>query len=494
VPPDPETLIKQGEKHVSLGENARALSVYQRFLRSIPNHPSRHSIAMRSGQLMLLLARYDDAIKHFKRMAERDGTDTQALYNLAQSLAFANRLEDAAEAAERLLRADPTHVEGIARRANLLSYLGRADEASAVIDESERQGVRHHTVELALAGLAPKLGRMEESVKRMRAILDEGGLERGPHADLLFKIGYLLDKLGRYDDAWNAVSEANALIESPWNAGSFRRSIDRLIEIQGADAIRALPEPMDPASDAVFVLGSPRSGTTLLEQIISAHPDGATAGELPTLKDAVLALTGSPGGVADDPSRLRKVDVVKASSAYLGDLRARTGKAKRRVDKSPGNWQFLGTGSRLTPEAHVIYSVRDPRDTAISCYFRHFVSGHQFTTSMDRLGHYLAAERRLMRHWEQALREGSPRLKMTRAVYEEVVASPEREARRLIEFIGLPWNDACLRFHEKKKIVNTLSVDQAGQGVYAGSTERWRRYERYLAPFLEAFGEGAPEG
>lgn len=493
MPPNPDILLRQGQACVNAGDHAGAIEAYTRFLKTSPSHPSRRGISIRVGQLMSLAGRHEKAVTHLKRVVDRDKRDTEAIYALAQAQAFASKLDDATATVERLLAIDPDHPEGLARRATLLNYLGRAEEGGALLDEAHARGLRHWSLELALAALAPRLGRSEEAVERMRAMVDAGGLDKQEHADLLFNIAYLLDKLGRYDEAWEAAARGNALEPSSWDAGGFTAYIDRLILTQTPEALRALPEPMDRASDAILILGSPRSGTTLLEQIIAAHPKAATAGEISALHDSLLALIGAPGGIVEDPRRVRPADMIKASGAYLSELRARAGKATRRIDKSPPNWQLLGTGSRVLPEARVIFTERDPRDTAISCFFRHFIAGNHFTKGLDRLGVYLAGKQRLVRHWERTLPEAALGLAFTRAVYEDVVAHPEREARRLVEFAGLEWDDACLRFGESKKIVSTLNADQSGQGVYTGSAQRWRRYEKHLAPLLEAMGDEAPD-
>ncbi len=492
MPPNPDMLLRQGQACVNAGDHAGAIEAYTKFLKGAPSHPSRRGISIRVGQLLMLAGRHTKSVAHLKKVVDRNTRDTDAIYALAQAQAFATHLDDATATIERLLTLDPDHAEGIARRATLLNYIGRADEGGAVLDEAASRGIRHWSLELALAGLAPKLNRMEESVDRMRAMIDAGGLDTPEHAELLFNTGYLLDKLERYDEAWEAVARGNALEPAPWDPGAFTAHIDRLIQTQTPESLRALPEPMDRAGDAVLILGSPRSGTTLLEQIIAAHPQAATAGELSALHDALLGLTGAPGGAVEDPKRVRPADMIKASGAYLSELRTRAGKATRRVDKCPPNWQLLGTGSRVLPEARVIFTERDPRDTAISCVFRNFVTGNHFTTRLDWLGAYLAGKQKLVRHWERVLPEAAPALRFTRAVYEDVVASPEIEARRLVEFVGLPWDDACLRFGEARKIVTTLTADQTGKGVYTGSTQRWRRYEKHLAPLHEAMGDEAP--
>jgi len=492
VPPSSNMLLKQGHACVNAGDHAGAIEAYTRFLKSAREHPSRRMVSLRIGQLMMLMGRHAKSVAHFKKMVDRDKRDADALYGLVQAQAFLAQLDEANATVDRLLAIQPDHPQGIARRATFLNYFGRPDEGGETLDEAERRGVRHWSLELALAGLAPKLGRMDESVDRMRAIVQGGDLDKQEHAELLLNTGYLLDKLERYDEAWEAVSEGNAVEETPWNAPGFARHIDRLIETQTVEMLRALPEPMDRASDVVLVLGSPRSGTTLLEQIIAAHPQAETAGELSALHDGLATIRAGQGGASVSSSRIRPADMIKASGAYLTELRSRAGKATRRVDKCPSNWQLLGIGARVLPEARVVYSDRDPRDTAISCFFRHFVTGNYFSKQLDWLGVYLASKQRLMRHWERVLPEAAPALGLTRFVYEDVVASPESQAKRLVEFAGLPWDDACLRFNEKKRIVATLTADQAGQGIHTGSAQRWRRYERHLGPLLDAMGDEAP--
>lgn len=489
--PNPNALLQQGHTLTDAGRHNEAIEVYQKFLKTVNTHPSRHGVSLRVGQLLMLAGRHAKSVAHFKKMVDRDGRDIDALYGLVQAQAFLAQLDEANATVDRILTLEPDHAEAIARRATFLNYLGRPEEGGAVLDEAAQRGIRHWSLELALAGLAPKLGRSEEAVDRLRAMLGEGDFDEKERSEMLINLGYLLDKLGRYDEAWEAVTEGNAPESAKWNADGFARHMDQLIETQTPEMLRGLPEPVDRASDVLFILGSPRSGTTLIEQIVGAHPDASSAGELTALHDAMDSIKQSQKG-AFSVSRIRPADMIKASGVYLAELRARAGKSATRIDKSPPNWQVLGFASRMLPESRVIYADRDPRDTAISCYFRHFVSGHYFSRRLDWLGVYLAAKQRVMRHWERVLPEAAPGVQLTPAVYEEVVANPDEEARRLVEFAGLPWDDACLRFNEAKKIVPTLTADQAGKGVYKGSAQRWRRYEKYLGPLLEAMGDEAP--
>ncbi len=478
-------LLSQGEKLVNAGDYAGAIEVYSKFLRAHPGHLSHSKVSLRYGQLLMLGSRFEKAASHFKRLSSRRPRDPEVLYAFAQALAFSANLEGATGAIERLLAISPDHAEGVGRRIAFHQYAGELDEALEAVRDADRRGLRHWAIELAFAGLAPRFGLDDESISRMRSVLDEGGLDREEHAALLFNIGYLLDRVERYDEAWEAIARANAVNARNHDPDRFDRDIEMMIASVGAERLRAIPGPMDPGEDVVLVLGSPRSGTTLVEQILAAHADVETAGEL----DALFA---GAGALHTGASAVRRQDVIKASGMYLTELRSRTGKAKRRIDKSPHNWQCLGAASRFIPSARVIYCERDPRDIAISCYFRNFVAAHEYTARLDWIGRYLVSMRRLMRHWERVIGESSDTFAMTSVRYEELVADAPGESARLVEFLGLEWDEACLRFGEKKRIVSTLNTDQVGRGVYTGSTQRWRRYEQYLAPLLEVMGDEAP--
>ena len=229
----------------------------------------------------------------------------------------------------------------------------------------------------------------------------------------------------------------------------------------------------------VFVVGMPRSGTSLTEQIISSHPSAMGAGELAFWADAVheheaLVKEGS----LDDSNRKKLVE------AYLRVLEARSGDAPRIVDKAPVNSDYLGVIHSAFPDARIIYMQRDPIDTCLSCYFQKFVVSLNFTMDLSDLADYYRQHRRLMTHWRAVLPPGT----MLDVPYEELVADQEGWTRKILDFLGLEWDERVLNFHETKREVATASFWQVRQKIYKNSVQRWRNYEKFIGPLRDLKG------
>ena len=236
----------------------------------------------------------------------------------------------------------------------------------------------------------------------------------------------------------------------------------------------------------VFVVGMPRSGTTLAEQILASHPCACGAGELHDIGQIVIKLAEGLGGPEQYPNSLGRLDpapVRALAEAYLDQLRQRCGEAARVVDKMPLNYQHLGVIAALFPRARVVHCRRDPIDTCLSCYFQDFARPLPFGPDLAHLGHHYREYERLMAHYTRVLP-----LPLFELRYEELTADQEAVSRRLLDFCGLDWDDRCLRFHETARTVNTSNALQVRQPLYRSSVGRWKRYEAHLAPLLEALG------
>ncbi len=231
----------------------------------------------------------------------------------------------------------------------------------------------------------------------------------------------------------------------------------------------------------MLIVGMPRSGTTLVEQILASHPAVFGAGELPHLGRIATAGTAP---YLDFMATLDRAESRRLAARYLDRLHDFSADVRRVTDKMPDNYLLLGMVAVLLPRARVIDCRRDPLDTCLSCYFQHFSRGHDFTNSLADLAAYYLAYRRLMAHWREVLP-----LPILELRYENVIADLEGEARRLVEFCGLEWDEACLAFHENARPVHTASNVQVRQRLFTTSVERWRRYECHLGPLLDALGE-----
>jgi hypothetical protein len=233
----------------------------------------------------------------------------------------------------------------------------------------------------------------------------------------------------------------------------------------------------------IFIVGMPRSGTTLIEQILSSQGEVFGAGELKDFANLSFGIRGRddaefPEYMADvAPEQLREL-----ARSYLEALQRRAPTAKRIVDKMPYNFKLIGLVHLLLPNARIIHTRRDPRDIALSCFSLIFGDGHEFTYDLGALGRYIRAYETLMEHWRRVLPAGA----MLEVQYEDIVEHLEEQARRIVRYCGLEWDDACLAFHKTERVVGTASVNQVRQPIYRSSIGRWRFYESQMQPLLKA--------
>jgi hypothetical protein len=234
----------------------------------------------------------------------------------------------------------------------------------------------------------------------------------------------------------------------------------------------------------VFIVGMPRSGTTLVEQILASHGDVHGGGELPHLFNAMDTMPLNNPDKIEFPQNLALADAFALNSAaqyYLDRLHQLAPCAARITDKLPGNILHVGIIARILPAARIIHIRRNAMDTCLSCFAQNFGERLSFTTDLDHLAAYYAGYDRISRHWGKVL--PSRWLELS---YEDLVADTEGESRRLLDFIDLPWDPVVLNFHDSGRIVSTASYDQVRQPIYRGSIDRWRNYSENLQPLLAA--------
>jgi hypothetical protein len=238
----------------------------------------------------------------------------------------------------------------------------------------------------------------------------------------------------------------------------------------------------------------PRSGTTLVEQILDSHPEVFGAGELLDFTRVVhqaeqlgsrgATRLGGKGGYTDWLAGASENQLDALAGLYLSRVTSFAPRARYITDKLPFNWMHLGLISRIFPQSHVIHVVRDPLDTCVSCYMTHFEDSVAYSTDLTYLGMQYNDQVKLMAHWRSVLE-----LPILEVSYEALIADPENQVRRVLSFLDLPWDERCLSFHENKRVAWTASVDQVRRPMYRTSVGRWKNYAAHLGPLMAALGE-----
>ena len=270
-----------------------------------------------------------------------------------------------------------------------------------------------------------------------------------------------------------------------YDPAAFEHLTGPQIDYFTRERVRAMPKATLRSDKPVFIVGMPRSGTSLVEQILASHPAVHGAGELDFIHHiwvGMLGMLGSNfGKYPKCLDNLTTEQVDGMADVYLSPLVAMKPDAVRITDKMPLNFLHLGLIASLFPSARIIHCRRDPMDTCLSCFMTHFNYPQPFQHDLEHLGHFYRLYEKLMGHWKTVID-----LPMLEVSYEEVVADPEAQSRRMVEFLGLPWNDDCLKFHQTKRPCATASVMQVRRPVYGSSVGRWRHYEKHLGPLKSA--------
>jgi tetratricopeptide (TPR) repeat protein len=476
-----------GTFHMEAGAITEAESAFGAALEHDPGHAQARAnlAAARSyrgdsaGATRLLL-------EAFKQRPQDTGIQVQ----LGNTLIQTGNLGTAEKMFRRALRLDPQQVDAAAGLATVWERQGRAADARALVEPLVESGHRRPNL-LSAWGLAC---RRTGDLDRPIAVLEEtlgGPLPAAARFTLGHVLGDLHDKRGDPAGAMRAHGAANAADERPYDPAEQARTTDatlarsRRAQVDTWAQATPLPGPR-----LVFIVGMPRSGTSLTEQILGAHPHvhpGGEREELPRLIDSLVqqVAPGQPWVAAAE--RLGPETLTDAARWYRERVCAGAGEARIVTDKMPLNYRYLALLSRMFPQAAFVHTLRAPLDTALSCYFASFNFAYAFTNRLDWLGHWLRDHDRLLAHWQAEL--DAP-LHVSR--YEDLVTDLESRVRALLGFLDLPWHPGCLEFHRSARMVNTASYAQVRRPIYASSVGRSDRYRPHLAPLIEAMGR-APD-
>jgi tetratricopeptide (TPR) repeat protein len=496
-----------GNALLSLKRYEEAATSYQQALALRPNAPGAHA---NLGNALYALGRPQEALVHCRRALELEPDSAEAELLMGNALFDLGLLDEAAASYARALELKADYTEAHIAAGKVLRQTGRIAEA----EESCRKALSlaaDSSEALALLGeIQADRGRFDEAetlLRRAIAIAPDqpeawAGLVRyrkmqpdaawlaaaqrllgqslgvGQEINLRYALGKYFDDVEEFDNAFSSYRLANELKKRStpkYDGERLARRVDQIIALYDADWLGRARAQGNDSARPVFIVGMPRSGTTLTEQILASHPEAFGCGELRFWHTACVDYESST--LRESESR---EGLPAAAEKYLSLLAGFSTDASRVIDKMPANFMNLGLIHAALPHARILHMRRNPQDTGLSIYFQIFSNTYLYANDLEDIAHYFTQYSRLMMHWRSTLADGT----ILEVPYEKLVADPEPWIRKIVQFVGLPWDPRCLRFHETERTVSTASNWQVRQRITTSAAGRWRNYEKYLGPLL----------
>ena len=443
-----------GETYVEDCQPEKSIQVYHKALGLDPGNARTHA---RIGAALLSQGKYDEALMQYKKALKFQHDDPDILLGMIEVCDSMGEYEQAYNLLLPLLEKPTANVIAVLRFASLCTQVDRCKEAVVMLENL----LEHDNL-------------LPEAMRKIH-----------------FALGKLHDSTGNYDEGFKHFRMANNLKHFTYEIQRFSDLTQMLINAYSKETLTKLPRTTNTQEEPqpVFIVGMPRSGTSLVEQIIATHSQVFGAGELGFIPRLVANMAGELGSKEPYPhcvqSLTHKILSVLSKRYMKYIMSLYTGHPRIVTDKMPENFLHLGLIELLFPQSKIVHCIRDPLDTCLSCYFQEFSGTHHYAYDLTSLGAYFYQYRKIMAHWDQVLT-----LPILEVRYEDMVFNTESTCRAIFDFLGLGWEDQCLLFHQSRRVVNTASKKQVKQPIYTGSIGRWKHYEAHLGPLIAALEKG----
>jgi len=463
------------------------------FRRAVSYAPDYAEAQIDLGRVLKEQHRLEDAINAFETAIELEPDNFQPWFLLASVLAPAARTYDAIEAYQKVLEIRPRHAGAYLGLGHTLKTVGRQEEAIEAYRECIRLKPNNGEIYWSLANLKTYT-LTDDDIAAMQAQLtedetedgEEDGMDSQSRVNFLFALAKAYEDRGDFNAAWEYYEEGNSTQRMEENYDPVRTETinDEIIEVFDQDLFANLSGHGHPSPEPIFIIGLPRSGSTLLEQILASHSMVEGTAELPYAGLVATSMNPNRADGVTYPHAVRDLkpeDFHRLGQDYLNMARIhRTEGRPRFIDKMPNNFPSVGLLRLILPNAKIIDARRYPLDSCLSCYRQLFARGQSFTYDLTDIGEYFLQYQRMMDHWHEVL----PGRCLT-VQYEEMVTDFDQQVRRLLEFCNLPWEENCARFYETERPVRTASSEQVRQPVYTGSINFWRNHESHLDELID---------
>ncbi len=486
------------EAHFNLGNVLKELhrlgEAAASYRRSIDLNSGLSEAHFNLGQVLQMLGYGDDAVASFRHVIELRPDYAAGHTALANALRVIDRSQEALECYARATAIDPDDAEAHYSHGTLLREMGSLEEAQAAFDRALAIDPHAIKTRLYLAKIATDTPN-DGTIAEMEAMLSDSARSAADRTALLFALGTAEDKLGRYDEAFAHFLAANRLHHASvdYDEAKFRAQLERIRRVFTRQMFQHWAGGGSDSDLPIFIFGAPRSGTTLVEQILASHPQIYGAGEwdyIGSLLDVVRVSSSPAARFPEFVPALTPEDLRRLGEAYVERLQGHAPTAQRITDKGLANYLYVGLIRLMLPKAKILHVVRNPMDACVSAFCLSFVrNAVGFSYELGELGRHYRLYREMMDHWNQVLPQGC----MLDVRYEDLVENMEGQTRRILDYCGLPWDDRCLAFYDAERAVRTASLTQVRQPIYRSSIARWQRYRAHLGPLIEALGPYAPD-
>ncbi len=480
-----EANVALGRVYISMQMFLQALEPLETALQINADQPQVSSLY---GDALAACGRTTQAIYVFKKLLDQYPNKVELICKVGGLYSGFSDLKQARECFEKALKIESGHIGARLAYIDVLRLQKDYSMALVEIDELFKAEPKNIKVAVLYSYLCHLNNSCEKVISRLEGFLDDPGLSRPDEVNICFGLGRLCDARADYDKAFGFFKRGNALKAGRYNIDASNAMVSAWIAGYGREVMQGkqLKKSRD-HGQPVFVVGVPRSGTTLIEQMLSSHEDVYGAGELTDMVDILRDYRGSDfqnNNIKHEAKNFLAADLEAMAEEYRGCLDRVSNGERYVVDKLPGNFIRLGLIAILFPDAKIINCIRNPIDTCLSCYFHDFTGVHSYLYDMDDLVSFYKNYQRLMKYWHETLP-----IPIIDVCYEDVVADQAGESRRMFEFLELKWDENCLRFYENDRAVVTSSHGQVQKPIYNSSISRWKNYEKHIEPLIKGLSE-----
>jgi len=468
----------------ALSEAGHPKQAMEKFRKGLQLDPKLAEAHVGMGVLNCGIGGLENAEYHFQEALKIEKNNFGAYIGLASVKRFTGEYEkglEYLEKAEKLNDNDQTLFAGL--KVNLLEQMGDKERAYNIINTHIENDTMNAQAATVFSRLCRKYDRCDEAMKMIDDFIDRPTTDTTEKQALMYAAGDMLDKQSNYDAAMSYYKKANEAVDISCDRQAHINYHNNVIKCFSKSALQDMSRSNEESSRPIFVLGMPRSGTTLTEQILATHADVFGAGELDYIKKLEMSIRGVGSAAETDYDStimgLTQGELSERAKIYLDKINKLDSKVRYVIDKMPNNFIQIGLISLLFPNARIIHCRRNALDNCLSIYFQSFIWSHDYALDLADVGFYYNEHERLMSHWKEVID-----IPILTVQYEDILQDQEAMSRKLLDFCDLEWDESVMKFYDSKRDVGTASYDQVRRPIYQSSKQRWKNYEKHIGSLI----------